>query len=260
MLLEPKKTTVAYRCPQCGSGIMSAVGMFSLSADRIVLRCSNSDCPSYKTRKAREKDETKNKKPTAAGDPRSNDELDIVYYKDSADAGKVRLTVPCIFCGKPHTYTLNSSVFFGKDVFMLSCPYSGINICFMGDANHVKAELARSELELLDMLEENGIEDFKDFAGDENALPDPQIYEIVMFVIHDLDAEGKIYCKCRRESDAGSGSESDCESDCDREYDAEVTDEGVLVRCQKCGAKKLIPTNSLISAHDFLNCDSLTLE
>lgn len=252
MIVEPKKTTVAFRCPDCGSGVMSAVGMFSLSADRIVLRCSNPDCPSYKERKKNEAEE----KDTEKSDSRSNKELDIVYLKESADSGKVRLTVPCIFCGKPHTFTLNSSVFFGKDVFVLSCPYSAINICFIGEMNHVKAELARSELELLDMLEENGIEDFHDFASEENALPDPEIYEIVSFVINDLDAEGKIYCKCHPKDSDGENVEDDSES----EYDAEITDEGVKVKCRKCGAEKLIPTNSLISAHDFLNCDSLTLE
>lgn len=257
MIVEPKKTTVAFRCPDCGSGVMSAVGMFSLSADRIVLRCSNPDCPSYKERKQNEAEE-KGKADGEKTGARSNKELDIVYLKESADSGKVRLTVPCIFCGKPHTFTLNSSVFFGKDVFVLSCPYSAINICFIGEMNHVKAELARSELELLDMLEENGIENFHDFASEENALPDPQIYEIVSFVINDLDAEGKLYCKCRPK---GSDAEPDGEkSDNGSEYDAEITDEGVRVKCRKCGAEKLIPTNSLISAHDFLNCDSLTLE
>ena len=40
----------------------------------------------------------------------------------------------------------------------------------------------------------------------------------------------------------------------------EITEGGVLVRCNKCGAQKLIATDSLIRAHDFLNCDSLTLE
>ena len=41
MILEPKKTTVAYRCPECGAGVLSIVGMFSLSANRLKLKC---DC------------------------------------------------------------------------------------------------------------------------------------------------------------------------------------------------------------------------
>ena len=211
MILEPKKTTVAYRCPECGAGVLSIVGMFSLSANRLKLKC---DC--------------------------GKSELDVVLQDD-----KVRLTVPCIFCRKPHVFTVNKQIFYGRDLVVIPCPYSDINICCMGEENHVRAELARSELELLDMLEENGISDFSAFGGDGEVLPDPQVFEIIMFVIHDLEAEGKIYCRC---------------PDGEGEYDAEMTDGGIRIFCRKCGAQSIIPTDSLIGAHDFLNCDSLHLE
>lgn len=213
MILDSKQTTVAYRCPYCGAGIMSAVGLFSLSADMVKLKC---DC--------------------------GHSEMTVVYSKD----GKVRLTVPCIFCPKPHSFTVNSSLFFGNDLFLLTCPYSDINICFIGDMNHVKAELARTELELLDILEENGISGFSALHDkDEKMLSDPQIFDIIMFVIHDLEAENKIFCRCA----LGEG-----------EYDAEVLDDAIRVRCKKCGAVREVPTDSLLGAHAFLNCDSLHLE
>ena len=41
MILEPKKTTVAYRCPECGAGVLSVVDIFALSANRVKLKC---DC------------------------------------------------------------------------------------------------------------------------------------------------------------------------------------------------------------------------
>ena len=72
---------------------------------------------------------------------------------------KVHFTVPCIMCPNPHRYTLSSDAFFSKDLFVLPCHYSGINIGMMGETNKVKAELARTELELLDMLEKSGIVD-----------------------------------------------------------------------------------------------------
>ncbi len=212
MILEPKKTTVAYRCPECGAGVLSVVDIFALSANRIKLKC---DC--------------------------GKSEMDVVIQNDD----KIRLTVPCIFCRKPHVFTVNKQIFYGRDLFVLPCPYSDINICFMGDSNHVKAEVARSELELLDMLEQNGISDFSAFDGDDEVLPDPQVFEIIMFVIHDLEAEGKIFCRC---------------PDGEGDYDAEVTDAGVRVFCRKCGAEHIVPTDSLIGAHDFLNCESLKLE
>ena len=38
MVLEPKQTTIAYRCPHCGSGVMSIVDFFKLGADMVKLK------------------------------------------------------------------------------------------------------------------------------------------------------------------------------------------------------------------------------
>ena len=214
MILEPKKTTVAYRCPHCGSGVISAVSPFAVGADMVKLKC---EC--------------------------GKSEMSIVFAKD----GKVRLTVPCMLCPKPHNYTVNNSLFFGKEIFLLPCPFSDVNICFIGDMNRVKAELSKTELELLDMLEKSGIEggfEALHAADEAEILPDPQIYDIIMFVIKDLEEEGKIYCRC--ENSEG-------------EYEAEILDYGIKVSCKKCGASQTIPTDSLLAANAFLNADSLHL-
>ncbi len=212
MVLESKQTTVAYRCPHCGAGVMSIVGIFDLTADMVKLKCS---C--------------------------GHSEMQIVYSKDR----RVRFTVPCILCPKPHNFTVSSTLFFGKELFVLPCPYSDINICMMGDTNHVKAELSRTELELMDMLEESGLGSFDELKG-EQYLSDPQITEIVTYVIRELDEEGRIYCRCPE------GTEGD--------YEAEIRQDGIFLCCKSCGASKLIPTDSLIDANEFLNADSLELE
>jgi hypothetical protein len=230
MLLNEKRTTVAYRCPDCGGGIMSAVGLFNLSADMIKLKCT---C--------------------------QKSELKIVYTRD----GNVRLTVPCLICSQPHTFTVKSSLFFSDELFVLPCPYSDVNICFTGEMNRVKAELARTELELLDMLEENGITDFSALHGDEQDLPDPQILDIILFVIDDLDAEGKIYCHCHADPALGQPNDSGDYGEWNGEesrYEAEITDGGIKLTCRLCGASRMIPTDSMLSAHAFLNADSLHLE
>ena len=215
MILETKQTTVAYRCPHCGAGVLSAVGFFSLSADMVKLKCT---C--------------------------GQSEMTAVAQHD----GKVRLTVPCLVCPTPHLFTVSQSVFFGRELFVFSCPYSGLGIAMTGEMNQVKAELARGELELLDLLEKSGMEaeDFDRFRNDERSLPDPQILDIVMFVINELDAEGKIYCRCPHDEN-------------DRSYEARVTDDGIEVSCRRCGASRLIPTDSRLSAHAFLNADALYL-
>ncbi len=218
MILNTKQAIVAYRCPHCGAGVMSAVDLFSLSADLLKLKC---DC--------------------------GKSEMSVLSQSD----GKLILTVPCLTCPTPHRFTVSRSLILEKELFSLACPYSGLNVLLSGEMNLVKAELAKGELELLDMLEKSGIQDpsllHTEADPDAAALPDPQLMDIVMFVIHDLDAEGKIYCRCSPD-------------DNDREYDAEMTRDGILVSCRKCHASRLIPTDSSISAHAFLNSDSLYLE
>ena len=215
MVLDAKNTTLSYRCPKCGAAVMSGINMFSLTADMLKLKCSCGES-----------------------------DMTIVNNKD----GRVRLTVPCMLCASPHHFTLNKTLFFGKDLFCMPCPYTDINICCVGDENHVKAEMSRSELELLQLLEDNGLTDFHDLqSGEDDSFPtDPQVRDIVMFVIHDLDAEGKIKCHC---SDDVT----------DRQYDADIENEGIRVSCRACGASRLIPTDSSLAAHDFLHCDSLDL-
>ena len=228
MVLESKQTTVAYRCPHCGSGVLSAVGMFSLAADMVKLKCS---C--------------------------GHSEMEIVYSKD----GKIRIKVPCMICPSGHSYTVSKNIFFGRDVFVLPCPISNINIGFMGSIDHVKFELSRTELELLEILEENGVDSFSALHGDndDKMLSDPQIEEIVMFVIHDLEAENKIYCKCNPAPEGKAMPVAD-DAQPERVYDAEIVEDGIKVSCRECGCSRVIPTDGLLSAHAFLNADALYLE
>lgn len=214
MVLETKQTTVAYRCPHCGTGVMSAVNPFLLGRSMVRLKC---ECgASY---------------------------MEIAPTPD----GKVRLTVPCLFCPNPHHFTLTEKIFYGQELFVLPCPYTDMNIGVVGEVNHVKAELSRSELELVELMEKHGIDGFEALHGErEEIVTDPQVLEIVMFVIRDLDEEGKIYCNCR--------------ADEEHEYDAEITPEGVRVSCRKCGASHTVSANSITEAQAFLNTDALYLK
>ena len=214
MVLETKQTTVAYRCPHCGGGVISAVNPFLLKGSMLRLKC---DC--------------------------GESFLEIQPTTD----GKFRLSVPCMLCPTPHHFTVSENLFYNKDLFSLPCPYTDLNVCVMGEVNHVKAELSRTELELMDLMEENGIESFAALHKEaEEAVSDPQVREIVLFVIRDLDEEGKIFCKCAPDEE--------------HEYDAEILPEGVRVSCQKCGASHVVPTASMTEAHEFLNCDALYLK
>ncbi len=215
MVLDKKETTVAYRCPECGSSVMSMVGIFALTADMIRLKC-----------------------------PCGGSQLEIVYTKDK----KVRLNVPCFLCPTPHSYMLSSQMFFDRELFALPCSYSGIDICFIGRQDKVSEAMQESEKELLQMLDDADVDiDTLMHSVEHNQKPelsDPQVLDIVMFVIHDLADEGKITCSC---PDGG-------------DYEVEIGDDHLTVKCKQCGDSLDIPTNSLTAANAFLSCERLDLK
>ena len=115
MVLNPGQTHIAFRCPDCGTIIYGFVGRFALSAGMLRIKCT---CGKHA--------------------------LDVSITSD----GKVRLSVPCIFCKQNHNYVVAQSIFFGRELFLLNCPYSNMDICFIGDKEKIDEEVARSEKEL----------------------------------------------------------------------------------------------------------------
>ena len=220
MVLEKKQTTIAYRCPRCGAGVMSIIDVFTLSAPMIKLKC---DC--------------------------GGSEMTIVKQADE----KIRITAPCIICPKPHSFLVSPKVFFGKEEFFLNCPYSDLDVCFIGEMDYVKANLAKSELKLLELMEQNDIGDLSSFKNanteDEDEALDSELAQAVIFVLSELEAENKIFCKCEHSNEID-----------EEKYGFEVRSEGVLVRCRDCGAERVIPTDNSLNTHAFLDADALYLE
>lgn len=167
--------------------------------------------------------------------------------------GKIRLAVPCLFCPKPHSFLISSNVFFSKEDFFLQCPYSDMDICFLGDMDHVKANLARGEYELMNLMEEHGMADLSAFREvneeDEDDALDSELTQSVIFVLSELEAEGKIFCKCKHTGEID-----------EEKYGFEIFSDCVLVKCRDCGAERRIPTNNSLNTHAFLDADALYLE
>ncbi len=212
MILNQKQTTVAYRCPECGCAVLSLVGAFALSADMLRLKC-----------------------------PCGGSDLTAVMTKDK----KVRLSIPCFLCPSPHSVTVSSQMFFDTKLSAFPCPYSGIPVCFVGHQENVQSALTEAEAELREMLGETDFSSFTAARTARAAFTDPQIMDIVMYVIHDLQAEGEITCRCpERHGD----------------YLVEILDECVRITCKNCRASKDIPTDSLADANAFLHCTHIDLE
>ena len=213
-MIAKVKTHIAYRCPDCLSTIYGYVGKFALSANLLRLKCS---CP--------------------------DTSLDISITND----GKIRLSVPCLFCKQNHSYTVSQNIFFGRDSFLLNCPYSNMDICFIGDKEKIDAELTRSQREierLLSDLEVGAVSDIKPTDVDEDEiLPDATLYDTVKFLVSELMLDGKIDCPCH------SG-----------KYDLRFSREGIDVYCEECGAYHNFDLTSPSRAEEIVTVDRLQLK
>ena len=207
------QTHIAYRCPECGTLIYGFVGKFALSANLLRIKCS---C--------------------------GHSALDINITNDN----KIRLSVPCLFCKQNHSFVVSQSIFFGRDIFLLNCPYANMDICFIGSKENIDNEARRSGAELEKLLSDLEAESIKDMQPtdmeEEEILPDPAVYDTIRFLVKDLEADGKIDCPCH------SG-----------EYDVRFCKEGIEVFCPECEARHIFYTASAAASEDYLSIDSLEL-
>ena len=221
MILNSKETTVAYRCPKCGKMVFSVVGVFTLSGDMFKLKCGCGES-----------------------------ELVIQYTPDR----KIRLTVPCVVCGNPHSYVISSKTFFEEDVFHMSCPYAAVDICLAGEHTQLIEAAKQADEDFLTLLREAGVEDFDTFISakeqDDDThggqYPDPELQSIVHFMLCELEDEGNIKCRCQNGG----------------HYEFKFVGnklDNVLIWCTECAASVTVPMTDPESANEFLHTDKLTL-
>ena len=214
MVLEPKKTTIAYRCPDCLSLIKGLLGDFIPAAGMLRLKC-----------------------------PCGKSHLQAI---PTPDKEKIRFEVPCLFCRQDHHFTVSKSVVFGERLFLLNCPYTNMDVGFLGTKDEVDGALDQAEKEIAKLAGLFGVERLRDLQPeeltDDEMLPDAHIHDIVRYVVKELEAEGNITCPCK----GGT-------------YETAMTKNGILVYCPTCGASHLFPANSVSDAEGFLQCDSLEL-
>ena len=214
MNYKNKERFITYRCPECLDAISGPIGRFASSAGLLRLKCS---CE-------------------------KGSSIDIT----PVEGGKIKLSIPCLFCKQSHSYVVSESVFFERDISLLSCPYSGMDIAFIGEEEKIKGELARTEAEiarLLTGLEAESVSDIQPTdMNDEEILPDPAVYDTLRFVLKDLEEEGRVKCLCN-----------------EGKYDLRFTDEGVQAYCENCGATFTFRATSAVLAEEYLDLDEITL-
>ena len=186
MILEPKDTTIAYRCPECGTTVISVVGALALSGDIIKLKC---DC--------------------------GGSELILENTND----GKIRLTVPCVFCPSPHRYLVSRKLLTTRELFTFPCAYAGIDILFIGSKGAVLKAIEQSDKELDELIDETEMSGIHDGNESDNLYGDEHVRDMIMFTLGDLVEEGNILCGC---PDGG-------------DFLVEQKRDSVLISCKKCG-------------------------
>ena len=225
----------AYRCPKCGGGVLTP--MIDPMKLRGMVRLG---CPCGKSR------------------------MTVEHEPDH-----IALTVPCLLCGREHHFKVDPVLLSDEGFHTLNCPYSDMTVFWSGEINEVKADLAKTELDLLNLLgDERELDSFGKLHPDEDASEnapgddreiesvmqkmtgdrwyDPDIVSAVKLVISELKEDGKIFCKCP--SNEGI------------EYEIGMTKEGFLVKCPVCGASRMISVDPGPASQAFLDADHLTLE
>ncbi len=185
-MFTQNKITIGARCSHCCEEIKAELSIFSLSGGKIVKRCKN--C--------------------------GESTLEITLSED----GKVRLSIPCVACPHPHPFTLSPETVFKKELFILQCSFTRLDICFMGDENKVNEALVENGKELREMMQE----DEAHGEGSEEKI------RVLLSFINECAEKGKILCRCKNMKNA-IGAE------------LQIYEDKVVLRCRDCGRELAFP-------------------
>ena len=175
-MVEEAKRTIAYLCPECRQAVVAEKTVFSLAAAP-----GKIPCPCGKS-----------------------------ALKTEMMGDRVKLTVPCLFCGREHTVTCSTHAFLHEKALAFSCAASGLDCCYVGEEGPVFAAMERLE-EAVDKMEAA--------AGEKGTFLDEIIMHEVLSELRDIAQRGGISCAC------GS-----------REWRLQVNFSSVDLICGHCGA------------------------
>ena len=180
-MVQDTKRYLAYICPNCRQSVIVERDLFSLAASTAHIKC-----------------------------PCGKSELLVEFLPN-----RVRLKVPCLFCGREHEVSCSSQAFIREKALAFSCAQSGLDCCYVGEEGPVYAATARLE-QAVDKLEEE--------SAQHGAFLDEIVMHEVLSEIRDIAARGGISCAC------GS-----------KDWTFQVNYSSVDLICAQCGAQVRIP-------------------
>lgn len=173
--------TIAYICPACRQSVIVQRSVFQLAAAPNTLPC-----------------------------PCGKSALKVELMGD-----RVKLEVPCAYCGESHTVSCRTHDFLHRKGLAFSCQKSGLDCCYAGDEDTVYAAVRRLE-EAMDKLETEGPQ--------RGSFLDEVVMHEVLEELRDIAQRGGISCSC------GS-----------KEWKMAIHYSSVDLICAQCGGDLRIP-------------------
>ena len=198
-MVEKASRTLAYICPVCRKPVVIERSVFQLAASASSLPC-----------------------------PCGESSLHVEMWGD-----RVRMTVPCLFCGRDHTVTCSARAFLHEKALAFSCAASGLDCCYVGEEGPVFAAVRRLE-EAVDKLEHD--------AGEKGAFLDELVMHEVLSEIKEIAQRGGVSCAC------GS-----------KRWKLQVNYSSVDLFCDDCGGAMRIPAATASDIDDICCKTSLVI-
>ena len=121
-MVQETKRFLSYICPHCMQSVIVERDLFSLAAAPAHIKC-----------------------------PCGKSEMGVEFLPN-----RVKLTVPCLFCGREHSVFCSSRAFIREKALAFSCAASGLDCCDVGEEGPVYSATARLA-ELKDIAARGGV-------------------------------------------------------------------------------------------------------
>ena len=152
-MVQETKRFLSYICPNCMQSVIVERDLFSLAAAPARIKC-----------------------------PCGKSELGLEFLPS-----RVRMRVPCLFCGREHTVSCSSHAFIRERALAFSCAASGLDCCSGGEEGPVYAATARLE-QAVDKLGED--------TAQQGTFLDEIVMEEILSELKDIVARGGVSCTC----------------------------------------------------------------
>ena len=198
-MVQETKRFLSYICPHCLQSVIVERDLFSLAAAPAHIKC-----------------------------PCGKSEL-LVEFLPS----RVRLKVPCLFCGREHEVSCSSQAFIREKALAFSCAASGLDCCYVGEEGAVFQAMKRLE-EAADKLERR--------EEQRGTFLDELVMHEVLSELKEIAQRGGISCTC------GS-----------RDWKLQVNYSSIDLFCADCGGAMRIPAATASDIDDICCKDKLVI-